>query len=102
MGVVPIYAFLRCSGKVPDFHGKNLATCHLTFMMEIRHCFTLGNMECDNHTRGRVGIYIHTSCTMPAHKARKEMPTSLEHDPKYSCRKVNKPYSRDEDEWYMA
>ncbi len=49
MGVVPIYAFLRHSGKVPDFHGENLATCHLTFTEEIRHCFALGDMDYDNH-----------------------------------------------------
>ena len=61
MGVVPIYAFLRHSSKVPDFHGENSATCHLTFTAEIRHCFALGEMDCDNHTgRGeQVYIYIH-------------------------------------------
>ena len=65
MGVVPIYAFLRHSGKVPDFHSENPTTCHLTFAAEIRHYFTLGDMDCDNHTgRGEAGIYIHTSCTM--------------------------------------
>ena len=37
MGVVPIYAFLRHSSKVPDFYDKNLATSHLTFTAEIRH-----------------------------------------------------------------
>ena len=61
MGVVPIYAFLRHSGKVLDFHSKNLATCHLTFVVEIRHRFALGNVDCDNHTeRGKhVYMYIH-------------------------------------------
>ena len=61
MGVVPIYAFLRQLGKVPNFHGKNLATCHLTFIVEIRHRFAVGDMDCDNHTgRGEhVYIYIH-------------------------------------------
>ena len=47
--VVLIYAFLRHSGKVPDFHSKNPATCHLTFVVEIKHRFTLGNMDYDNH-----------------------------------------------------
>ena len=61
MGVVPIYAFLRHSGKVLDFHGENPATCHLTFATEIRHRFALGDMDCDNHTeRGeQVYIYMH-------------------------------------------
>ena len=61
MGVVPFYAFLRHSGKVPDFHGINLGTCHLTFAMKIKHRFALGDMDCDNHNgRGeQVYIYIH-------------------------------------------
>ena len=50
MDVVLIYAFLRHLSKVPNFHGENPATCHLTFVVEIRHCFTLGDMDCDNHT----------------------------------------------------
>ena len=50
MGVVPIYAFLRHLGKVLDFHDENPATCHLTFVVEIRHRFALGDMDCDNHT----------------------------------------------------
>ena len=65
MGVAPIYAFLRHSGKVPDFHNENLATRHLTFAAEIRHCFALGDMDYENHTkRGeQVSIYIyHTQC----------------------------------------
>ena len=38
-----------------------LTTCHLTFIVEIRHRFALGDMDCDNHTgRGKhVYIYIH-------------------------------------------
>ena len=61
MGVVPIYAFLRHSGKVIDFHGKNPTTCRLTFAAEIQHHFALGDMDCDNHTgKGeQVYIYIH-------------------------------------------
>ena len=58
MGVVPIYAFLRHLGKVLDFHGKNLATCQLTFATEIRNRFALGDMDCDNHT-GR-------ACSLPS------------------------------------
>ena len=69
MGVVSIYAFLRHSGKVPDFHNENLAMCHLTFAEEIGHRFALGDMDYDNHTRkGQASIYIHTSCTMLAHR----------------------------------
>ena len=65
MGAVLIYSFLRHSVKVPDFHGENPATCHLTFAVKIWHYFALGDTDCDNHTgRGEAGIYIHTSCTM--------------------------------------
>ena len=61
MGVVPIYTFLRHLGKVPDFHDKNLVTCHFTFAAKIRHCFALGDMDYDNHIRmgEHVYIYIH-------------------------------------------
>ena len=60
MGVVPIYAFLRHSSKVPDFHVENPVRCHLTFVAEIRHCFSLSDMDCDNHTeKGRASIYIY-------------------------------------------
>ena len=71
MGVVPIYAYLS---KVPDFHDENPATHHLTFTAEIRHHFALGDMNYDNHTgRGEhvYTIYIHTSCTMQAHRVGK-------------------------------
>ena len=65
ISVVPIYGFLRHLGKVLDFHGENLATCHLTFVAEIRHCFALGNMGFDNHTgrgeRGYISIH-HAQC----------------------------------------
>ena len=50
MGVVLIYTFLRHSGKILDFHGENPTICHLTFVVEIRHRFALGDMDCDNHT----------------------------------------------------
>ena len=112
MGMVPIYAFLRHSGKVPDFHSENSATCHLTFTIEIRHRFAFNDMDYNDHIeRGQAGIYIHTLCTMQAHRAGKKMPTSLEHGPKYKCRKINRgvqenkqgsPYSRNEDEWYTT
>ena len=61
MGVVLIYTFPRCSSKVPDFYDENLATSHLIFVAEIRHRFTLGDMDCDNHTERdeQVYIYIH-------------------------------------------
>ena len=78
MSMVPVYAFLRHLGKVLDFHGENPVTCDLTFTEKIKHRFALGDIGCDNHTeRGKqVYIYIHHA----------------------QC----KPYSRDEDEWYMA
>ena len=38
IGVVPIYAFLRHSSKVPNFHDENPMGCHPTFAAEIRHC----------------------------------------------------------------
>ena len=59
MGVILIYAFLRHLGKVLDFRGKNLVTCHLTFMAEIRHHFALGDMDYDNHTGRGEQIYIY-------------------------------------------
>ena len=61
MGVILIYAFLRNSGKVPDFHSENPSTSHLTFTAEIRHCFAIGDMDNENHTeRGeQVYTYIH-------------------------------------------
>ena len=59
MGVVLIYAFLRHSGKA-DFHGENSATCHLTFAVEIRHRFALGDMDYDNHTGRDEQVYIYT------------------------------------------
>ena len=65
MGVVPIYAFLRNSGKVLDFHGENPVMCHLTFAVEIRHCFALDDMDYDNHTRRGEQLYIyihHVEC----------------------------------------
>ena len=60
MSVVIIYAFLRHSGKVPDFHEENLATCHLTFAAEIKHRFALGDMDCDNHIGRGEQVYIYT------------------------------------------
>ena len=65
MGAVLTYAFLRHSSKVPDFQRKNLVTRHLTFEVEIRHRFALGDMDCDNHTEKGEQVYIyihHTQC----------------------------------------
>ena len=53
------YAFLSHSGKVPDFHGKNPVTCHLTYTVEIRHRFALGNIDCDNHIGRGEQVYIY-------------------------------------------
>ena len=42
------------------------------FREEIRNCLALGDMDCDNYIgRGQAGIYIHTSCTMQAHRVGK-------------------------------
>ena len=63
--MVLIYVFLRHLGKVPNFHGENLATCHLTFVAKIRHRFALVDMDCDNHTGRSKQIYIyihHAQC----------------------------------------
>ena len=59
MGMVLVYAFLRHSSKVPNFHGENPTTCHLTFATEIRHHFALGDMDRDNHTKRGKHIYIY-------------------------------------------
>ena len=59
-GVVPIYAFLWHSSRVPSFHGENLVTHHFTFAAEIRHRFALGDMDFDDHTKkGGAGIYTY-------------------------------------------
>ena len=60
MGVVPVYTFLRHSGKILDFHVKNLVTCHLAFAVEIRHPCALGDMDRHNHIRmGGKQVYIY-------------------------------------------
>ena len=87
-GYGPNLCFPKVLGKVPDFHGKNLATCHLTFMAEIRHCFALGDMDCDNHTERGEQVYIyvhHAQCKCTEQES-----------------KQGSPYSRDEDKWYTA
>ena len=71
MGVVPIYTFLWHSSQVPDFHDENLATHHLTFAVKIRYRFALGDMDYDDHIGRGEQVYIHTSCTMQAHRAGK-------------------------------
>ena len=58
-GCGPNLYFPKAFGKVPDFHGENPTTCHLTFMAEIRHRFALGDMDCDNLT-GRANRFIYT------------------------------------------
>ena len=60
MGVVLIYAFLRHLSKVLDFHDENLVTCHLTFVVEIRYRFALGDMDCENHIGRGEQVYIYT------------------------------------------
>ena len=45
----PNLCFPNVFRQIPDFHGENPATCHLTFVVEIRHRFALDDMECDNH-----------------------------------------------------
>ena len=75
MGMVPIYAFLRRPGKVPNFHGENPTTCHLTFVAKIRHRLALGDRDCDSHT-GRVEhvyIYIYTYIMHNASTQRKKV-----------------------------
>ena len=53
-GCGPNLCFTKAFGKVPDFNGENPMTCQLTFAVEIRHCFALGDMDWDNHTeRGK-------------------------------------------------
>ena len=59
MGVVLIYALIRHSGKVLDFHGENLVTYHITFATEIRHHFALGDMDYDSHTGRGEQLYIY-------------------------------------------
>ena len=54
------------------------------------YSFALGDMDYNDHIGRGEQVYIHTSCTMQAHRERKQMPTSLEHGPKYRCRKVNR------------
>ena len=57
--------FPKAFRKIPNFHSKDLATCHLTFTAEIRHHFALDDMDCDNHTRMGKQVYIyirHTQC----------------------------------------
>ena len=57
----PNLCFPKAFGKVPDFHDENPVKRHLTFVIEIRHRFALGDMDYDNHTRRgeQVYIYIH-------------------------------------------
>ena len=84
MGVVPIYAFLRHSGKVLDFYDENPATFHHIFAAKIRHHFALGDMDCVNYTKRGEQVYIYIHHVYCKH-------TELES-------KQGLPYSKDEDE----
>ena len=105
MGVVPIYAFLRHSGKVPDFHSKNPVTCHLTFTAEIRHRFALGDMNYDNHIEKGEQVYIYKymmhNASTQSRKVNAYIPRAW---PKIQVQesKQGSPYSKDEDEWYRT
>ena len=101
--MVSIYAILRHLSKVPDSHGKNLATCHLIFATKIRHHFALGDMDYNNHIeRGeQVYIYIIYNASTQSRKVNAYIPRAW---PKILVQesKQGLPCSRDEDEWYMA
>ena len=90
MGVVPIYTFQRHLRRVPDFHCENPVTCHLTFAVEIRHHFALGDTDYDSHIeKGRAYIYayiMHNTSTQ-SRKVNAYIPRAW---PKYRCRKVNR------------
>ena len=105
MGVVPIYDFLRHSGKVPDFHNENPVTCHLTFAVEIRHCFPLGDIDCDNHTRRGEQVYIYKymmhNASTQSRKVNAYIPRAWTKIQVQES-KQGSPYFGDEDEWYMA
>ena len=59
-GMVPIYAFLWHLSRAPDFHDENPAMYHLTFTVEIRYHFALGDMDYDDHTEtGGADIYTY-------------------------------------------
>ena len=70
-GCGPNLCFPKVFEQSTRFPQRNLATRHLTFAAEIRYRFTLGDMDCDNHTGRGEHVYIYTSCTMQACKARK-------------------------------
>ena len=103
MGVVLIYTFPRCSSKVPDFYGENLATSNLIFVAEIRHRFALGDMDYDDHTeRGeQIYIYIIHNASTQSRKVNAYIPRAW---PKILVQesKQGLPCSKDEDEWYTA
>ena len=48
-GCGPNLCFPKAYRQILNFHGENPVTCHLTFVVEIRHRFALDDMECDNH-----------------------------------------------------
>ena len=59
-GCGPNLCFPKALGQIPDSHGENPATCHVTFATEIRHHFALGDMNCDNHIGRGASKYIYT------------------------------------------
>ena len=58
-GYDPSLFFPKAFDKVPDFHGENPTTCHLTFVAEIRHHFALGDMDCNNYIERGEHVYIY-------------------------------------------
>ena len=51
--------FPKAFRQIPDFHSKNPTTCHLTFMTEIRHYFTLDDTVTITLGGASRYIYIH-------------------------------------------
>ena len=71
-GCGPNLCFPKVFGQSTKFLWRKFSDMSPYFCSEIRHHFALDDTDCDSHTkRGRAGIYIHTSCTMQAHRARK-------------------------------
>ena len=74
---------------MPDFHGENSATCHLTFAVEIRHCLALGDMDYDNHTGRGEQVYMTWIVTITPVGASKYMYTYIMHNASTYSGKVN-------------
>ena len=84
MGVVPIYAILRHLSKVLDFHSENLVACHLTFAVEIRHRFVLGDTDCNNHIGRGKQVYMYIYHAQYTHTELKSKCLQ------YRCKNVNR------------